>query len=146
MQYKRNCNCCGHSLTAYTHRLNKPLVKALRELVDFYEDNREMANLQKDLKLTKNQYNNFQKLQYFDLVRRVETLGWIPTKKGLNFVHGLEPCMTTVATFGKEILKYDHIAWQTHKGTIESKYIGDIDETSYKRRTEYKEEKQDRLF
>ena len=146
MDYKKKCKCCGHLVTAYTHRLNKPLVKALRELVDFYDDNKQIAKLQRDLELTKNQYNNFQKLQYFGLVKRIEGKGWLPTAKGTNFIYGAEPCMVTVGTFGKDILPLGHEAWETHNKVLETKYVQEVDEFCYKRRAEYKAEKQDRML
>lgn len=65
MKYSETCSCCDHTVTAYTHILNKSLVEALIQLVDFYNVKKCKCRLQNDLNLTKNQYNNFQKLQYF---------------------------------------------------------------------------------
>jgi len=96
MKYKDTCHCCGHSITAYSHHINKPLVEALRQLVDHYEDRGIACNLQNHLRLTKNQYNNFQKLQHFDVVRRTEISHnhecWdnIKTKPELIFVQDID--------------------------------------------------------
>lgn len=104
MNYKKQCECCGHQITAYSHNINAQLANALEQLVEFFIKTGHGCNLQKDLKLSKNQYNNFQKLQYFGLVHRNDN-GWIPTSKGVNFINGEATIEVPVATFGKEILK-----------------------------------------
>ena len=145
MKYKKTCECCRQTITAYTHNLNKPLIQALRQLVDFYDTNRRECNLQGDLRLTKNQYNNFQKLQYFKLVQRTEH-GYYPTQKGSDFIYGKVPCFNSVATYGKDVLEYNHEAWVTHKSQPYKVMVSDIDQFAYKKREEYKEEKRDSLF
>lgn len=140
MQYSKKCECCGHEVVAYTHKLNKSLVSALRKLVDFYEINRRKANVDKDLDLTYNQQSNFQKLRYFKLVYR-DSGGRIPTQKWVNFIYGSSPCENTSATLGKSILYPDHEARQTHKHPIKMLYIHDVDETQYKRKEDYAQEK-----
>ena len=112
MKYVNVCECCGSQITAYTHKLNQPLANALRQLVVFYERNGRACKLQKDLPLTINQYNNFQKLQYFKLVQRTKK-GYFPTRKGSAFVYGEIKVYDMVATFGSTILDYDHEAWNT---------------------------------
>jgi len=140
MKYSETCECCGHKLTAYTHKLNKPLVLALAELVAFYIINGRPAKLQQDLELTKNQYNNFQKLQYFKLVHRDEQ-GWTPTHKGTAFVKMECSCQDTVATMGKEILNGNHPAWETHAKAPRWIMADQFIEVQYKQREEYQQEK-----
>lgn len=140
MKYQKRCECCGHLTTAYSHKLNKPLVKALRQLVDYYEDTKCACNLQKDLDLTKNQYNNFQKLQYFKLVQHTKE-GWYPTNKAQLFIFGKESINNTAVTFGKNILDMTHQAWRIKKIRHKYIFIKDIDELSFKKREEYQEEK-----
>lgn len=147
MKYQETCDCCGGVVTAYTHNLNLPLVKALRQLVDFFERERKACNLQKDLSLTHNQLANFQKLQYFDLVLRVAE-GWLPTEKGTMFIYGETSIKNPVATFKNQILPYDHIAWQSHKAEPVDLSVDEVDQFSYKRREAYQAEKspQNNLF
>lgn len=144
MKYQEKCECCESVLTAYTHSINVPLVKALRQLVDFYEKQKSPANLQKDLSLTKNQYNNFQKLQYFDLVVRTPK-GWFPTQYGMNFIAGTVFVPNFVATLGSKVIEKGHPAWKTHKKTQEFINVKDIDSDSYKHREEYQAEKSQQL-
>lgn len=148
MKYSiKACKCedCPGKITAYTHNLNKSMVGALRQLVDFHEKNRRAANLQKDLTLTKNQYNNFQKLQYFGLARRLEH-GWTPESLGIDFIYGGGVVMVPAATLGGEVLLPWHEAWNFHKRERRSVTIHDIDQLSYKQRPEYAQEKANSLF
>lgn len=126
------CKECGHKRVAYKHHLNKPLANALAQLVEFYKKNKRPANLQKDLSLTKNQYNNFQKLQYFELVFRLPASGWIPTNKGEQFIFGEAPSPTSVTTIESEIIRSQSMGMM---------YIYQIDEKAYKTRESYQEEK-----
>lgn len=147
MKYQETCDCCGNKITAYTHNLNKPLVGALRQLVDFYQasqiDHRisgKACNLAGDLRLTHNQLANFQKLQYFGLVIDIKD-GWIPTRLGIDFIHGLETVLNPVATFKNEVIPLTHEAWKTHTATPQRVNVHDVDETCYKQRVEYATEK-----
>ena len=145
MKYTKTCECCGNMITAYSHNLNKPLVKALRQLVDYYETHRKPCNLQKHLNLSKDQYNNFQKLQYFRLVHRNND-GWVPTVDGTDFILGRIRVVTPAGTFGKEILENSHEAWDTHSTPRIFVDVKDIDEESWKQREDYKQEKTNTLF
>lgn len=140
MKYKQKCQCCEHELVAYTHSINRPMVSALSQLVSFYLEHKKKANLQKDLQLTKNQYNNFQKLQYFHLVKR--TLGgWLPTELGTAFIDGHTSVKVPVATLGKEILSDNHEAWETHSQRRQIKTVRDYMDIGYKQREDYQAEK-----
>lgn len=139
MRYTTTCEHCEHQISAFTHRLNKGLVKALRSLVDYYERRREPAELG-NLNLNTQQYSNFQKLQYFKLVEHVGN-AWEPTPLGRDFIAGLVPVITTAANMGRETLEMDHPAWGTHTAPLESLFVHQIDEASYKKRDEYVEEK-----
>jgi len=140
MHYRETCDCCGGVVTAYTHNLNLPLVKALRQLVDFYEKTGKVCNLQKDLSLNYNQLANFQKLQYFDLVFRTAE-GWGPTEKGTMFIYGETTIKNPVATFKNVAIPYDHEAWRTHKTEPVDLSVDEVDQFSYKRREDYQKEK-----
>ena len=145
--YQETCECCGNMVTAYIHHLNSPLVSALRQLVDFYEKTSIPANLQNNLSLTKNQYNNFQKLQYFGLVHRTKD-GWYPTPLGNEFITGRIDIPVRVATLGKTILPEHHEVWSEAKVKPAKMFVWEIDEGSYKKRPEYQAEKsmQETLF
>jgi hypothetical protein len=136
---RKECPSCGHITCVYSHHLNKPLVAALRQLVDFYEERRKPANLQKNLSLTKNQYNNFQKLQYFFLAQRAGSKGWVPTEEGIDFIRGRIRVGTTALTLNGEILPYHHGAWEGRN--LVSKTVKELDVLSYKQPEAYKAEK-----
>lgn len=140
MKYTKKCECCWHKITAYTHNLSIPLVSALRQLVDHYERTKKFANLQKDLVLTKNQYNNFQKLQYFGLVHR-ESSWRIPTVKWRDFIYWDVKCYNLAATLWKDILGYNDYAWETHSVDPKLVHVKDIDEKMYKQKLDYQIEK-----
>jgi len=140
MKYQERCECCGGVVTAYTHNLNVPLVKALRQLVDYFEANRKACNLQESLSLTHNQLANFQKLQYFGLVYGVRE-GWIPTQEGIEFIHGEYSVMNPVATMANKVLPDNHKAWETHTKERYLVGVNEIDNFSYKRREDYQAEK-----
>jgi hypothetical protein len=97
------------------------------------------------LSLTKNQYNNFQKLQYFGLVFRKED-GWYPTIQAENFLRGSIAVIAPVATFGKEILTPGHEAWNTAAKKPAPIHISQIKNYAWKGREAYQEEKSATLF
>ena len=144
MKYSNQCNCCGHQVTAYSHNINAQMVQALEQLVDYYKNKGKGCNLQKNLSLTKNQYNNFQKLQYFNLVTNGED-GWYPTNLAMNFMNGDSMILNPVATFGKEILGIYHEAWKTAEKRPKATYIHQIKNYNWKGKEEYKGEKRNDL-
>ena len=104
MKKIHTCQCCGHTTREYRHKLNKAMITALYQLYRRGVP----SNLQKELVLTKNQYNNFQKLQYFKLVERVVgTSLWKVTELGNLFCDGSIGIPNTAYTFGKTILSKD---------------------------------------
>lgn len=147
MKYSDKCECCEYEVVAYTHNLNAPLVDALEKIVTFYEQQQRSCNLQKDLELTKNQYNNFQKLRYFNLVEHTEK-GWVPTYNGIGFIKGKCVVYNKVATFGNKILSNDHIAWSTEKKKAKLVHIQQIKGYIWKPKLEWQMEKAraDQLF
>ncbi|HOH62101.1 MAG TPA: hypothetical protein PK698_06495 [Bacilli bacterium] len=144
MNYQEQCECCGGITSAYQHKINKQLVQALRQIVDYYEKEKKSCNLQKNLDLTKNQYNNFQKLQYFKLVQRTSA-GWYPTELGVRFIYGEVPCWDRAITLGKRVLDQDHVAWK-YKKQARLIFVKSIDDYSWKQKEEYQDEKRQTLF
>ncbi len=76
-----HCHECGAKKVIYRHRLNKGLVTGLRAL---YDDGG-VAKLSA-LNLTVSQHNNFQKLQYWDLIEKYGKSRWKITAFGLRFI------------------------------------------------------------
>ena len=94
------CSCCGAKLTGRYERLSKGLVLNLLKIRAKVLHESEKANklvnkvhLSNDLNLSKNQYNNFQKLRYHGLIahykdpitKEYESGYWIVTKRGNQF-------------------------------------------------------------
>ena len=83
------CEHCGQKISGRWEGLSKGLV---RDLVKLYskvvETQVNEVHLQKDLDLTNNQYNNFQKLRYFGLSVKVENKPgyWLLTRRGADFL------------------------------------------------------------
>ncbi len=82
------CPCCNSEVVVRKESLSKGLVDTL---VKFYIECRLYAinqlHLQDETDLTKNQYNNFQKLQYFKLVEKTQRVGvWKITEAGVDFI------------------------------------------------------------
>lgn len=136
MSYTEECPHCGNKIRAYIHALNQPMVSALRQLVDYWDEYGKSCNLQRDLRLTKNQYNNFQKLAYFGLVGRT-TNGWYPSELGREFIYGRARSWNKVATFKGQTVGFDHPVWKGAKVRPSLKHIREIDEIAYKNPIEY---------
>lgn len=89
MEEIKICECCGQKIRGRWESLSKGLV---RDLIKLYskvvETQKNEVHLQRDLDLTKNQYNNFQKLRYFGLSVKVkEKPGyWLLTRRGADFL------------------------------------------------------------
>jgi hypothetical protein len=139
MRYSQSCDCCGQKVTAYTHKLNKAMVWWFAQLIGHFMFKHEPANLQRDLDLTINQNNNFQKLQYFWLVERTKWW-WVPTQYWILFYEWKVPVYERVATLGKITLWLDHMAWQSEKKLPKTVMVWEVNET-YKSREEYQQEK-----
>ncbi len=139
MKYTKKCEQCGHIKTAYAFVLNKSLINALRQLVDFYEKNKRAAQL-KDLSLTNNQYVNFSHLQYFGLIKPTPE-GWYPSNDGIAFIYGDAPVVMPVVVMEGKVLSYDHEAWLTHDIKPKEHYVQNINAEAYKKRLEYQTEK-----
>ncbi len=139
MKYSKTCEHCGHIETAYIHSLNKGKVKALRKLVDQYQITKEAVQL-RELGINNSQYTNFCHLQYFDLAKHIPE-GWVPTKLGIEFIHGESSVLLPAAVMASKVLPDDHEAWKTHDKVRKVTFIFDIDEESYKKRIDYAQEK-----
>jgi len=107
---KRCCPTCGASMVEYKHGLSKALVEGLVRLFR----QRKPVNLSV-LSLTRNQWDNFQKLRYWDLVAKYREDGGVPgkggvwtiTSKGIDFVLGRIIVPRHVWTYRGERRRYD---------------------------------------
>ena len=100
MEEKKQCECCGAKLTGRNERVSKglalSLIKFREKVLEQSEASGVFVNkvhLSKDLDLSKNEYNNFQKLRYHGLIahykdkntRAYESGYWLLTKRGNMF-------------------------------------------------------------
>ena len=92
MKYTKKCPTCGHQATAYTHNINASSVKALLQLVDFYEANKRPAKM-KELSLTNSQYTNFNRLTYFSLAYLTENGERLRAQDNRIALHGAIACI-----------------------------------------------------
>ena len=143
MNYKRRCPSCGAWVKGKIHYLGKRQVMVLRQLVDFMEAQMSgtpvPCSLQKDLELTKNQYNNFQKLKHFGVVLRVPG-GWIATKRGIDFIHGKAGVFDKMASFGNETVSTTHFAWKTLGTRPRLVKVLEVEPEAYKKCEDYLED------
>jgi hypothetical protein len=93
MKEKHTCCSCGKSVMSHKHILSRSLGDILLVLIQKVSQD-EPFHLQRDFSLTKNQYNNFQKLQYWGLVKKHYSCGereggvWELTRSAFEFVNG----------------------------------------------------------
>ena len=132
--YSSHCTLCGHTMRLYAHSINKPLVSALTQA--FKQEG--SFNLQKDLKLTKNQYNNFQKLQYWGLVEKQGgTTYWIITELGRDFIKGIKSIDNKAFTFGKAIQTLDSPIVKMSMAIVKKVYVKDVVKEDYQKLVDF---------
>lgn len=95
----------------FWHRLTPLLVETLVQFRNkVVEKNENKIHLQHDLYLSKNEYNNFQKLRYHALVAKYKEHGehipgyWVITKRGAEFLNGIIQVPVRVATFRNKVV------------------------------------------
>ena len=122
------CPTCNAKTVRYKHVFNKGLALGLAKLYEVGKP----AN-PSDLGLTHNQYNNFQKLRYWDLVSKwIDLKGkhkgglWMVTPMGNSFVSG-SAIRSHVWTYRGERVEYDG------EPVLITNYLP----TDYKQRVEY---------
>lgn len=131
MKYKITCKCCGNTQKSHLHTLNRGLLDALAQTVEFYKKNGKGCNLQKDIWLTKNQYNNYQKLQYFKLVKKAEYGRWLPTEKAYLFLNGQITVLHPVLTLSGKVLSRKHEAWKSREERSRKTHVTQIKNFDY---------------
>jgi hypothetical protein len=106
---QHSCPHCGASMQAYKHTLSSGLVSSLIKAIQFvHRVNKNEFHLQHDLtSLTKNEYNNFQKLRFHGLVAKVDSKAgyWLITKRGGQFLRGEIAVPMHVVTFRNKVIE-----------------------------------------
>lgn len=114
-------------ITERTESLTKGLVLSLLVFNENYAG--KPLHLQ-DVPLTKNQYNNFQKLQYHRLVSHVKSGYWDLTSQGKLFIHG-EPVPKNVT------IDNGQITGVSKQKTTINKLLGASKPAAYPQRRDY---------
>lgn len=142
MKRSKECSCCGSTLTAYSENLSKGYISSLRKLVDFFEKHLESVKASDPrLWLTHTQYPTIQKLKYWGLVEKGGGNTWRPTKLGRDFIYWKSAIQNIVAHIWDKILPIYHEARSTQKKKPKAVYVREVDETQYKQRADYADEK-----
>ena len=149
---KKLCPCCGAKLTGRDERISKGVATSLikfREaaILSLKYRGLNKVHLAKDLDLTKNQYNNFQKLRYHGLIahykdketKEYESGYWLLTKRGNSFAKNECSISKKVVIFRnkiversdekitlKEVLKENLPFWDKHDDF--GFYFDDVDD------------------
>ena len=84
------CEHCGASLKEWKHGLTSGLIRTfIKFCYALKKKGTNKIHLQSEVELTKNEYNNFQKLHYFGLVAKADETGyWLLTNLGEQFMRG----------------------------------------------------------
>lgn len=109
---KTKCENCGANMKVWIHSLTPGLVNTLikfgRVAISKKVRGKNTAiHLQNEAMLTKNEYNNFQKLRYFDLVMTDEKMrgSWILTMRGYDFLRNKITVSRKVHTFRNSVVE-----------------------------------------
>ena len=98
------CEHCGAKMVTYKHKMNKGLCKGLIVL-DRHGGKAKLAEL---TELNYNQRNNFQKLQYWNLiVKNIETKEWTMTTWGKDFLLGKVAVQKNALTYRNELQGFE---------------------------------------
>ena len=116
------CPECGARRVEYTHKLNGPMILALAKLA---EKEHGQANL-KDVVMTRNQWNNFQKMKYFGLVEAVSVEGkrkkgvWKVTTLGDLFLEGRVSVPASAVTYRGQVRRLSET--RVHRWDLDKTY------------------------
>ncbi len=103
---KEHCSNCGASMKMWWHQMVPGLVGDLIKAIEFVKrSGKNQFHLQKDLNLSKTEYNNFQKLRFHGLVAHVSNkVGyWLITKRGGQFLRNELEIPAAVMTFRNRV-------------------------------------------
>ena len=132
MKEKKICDCCGAKIVEYKHSFSKALAIGLYKLYAAGTP----INI-KYLGLTRNQWDNFQKLRYWGLVAKTTDESgnrkggcWEITSVGVNFIEKNIGIIKSVWTYRGETVRFEGSTC----------FFNDIHEPEYKQREEYADE------
>lgn len=130
MDKSKFCERCGAKTVKYKHSFSKALAIGLYKL---YESGRIPINL-KHLGLTRNQWDNFQKLRYWGLVKQAHRPDgtrlngeWVITQEGVDFIERGTSIQKNVLTYRGEAVEF----------VGDTCFFLDVHDTAYKKRPEY---------
>jgi len=107
MKEKKYCQCCGASMNTHTHSLTKGIVNGLRKFAE--KSGGKPLNL-KHAELTRNEWDNFQKLKYWKLVVQTDGIKngvWQVTDVGHQFLSGRINLHKKQVTYRGKVMKSD---------------------------------------
>lgn len=107
LKNKEYCSNCNASMKMFWQMLSPGLVGCLIKAIEFVNyNNKNEFNLQKDLDLSKTEYNNFQKLRFHGLIAHSgDKLGyWLITKRGGAFLRNEVAIPAGVQTFRNTVM------------------------------------------
>ena len=106
---KRYCQHCGASMNEHKHSISKSMVIGLDRL----RKRGGLLNI-KELGLTRNQWDNFQKLRYFGLTEQVPNEEgktkqgvWRITQEGLDFLDGKRPVPKSAWSYRGKFVRFE---------------------------------------
>lgn len=138
--YTRECECCWHKITAYTHKLDHSYIDWLIKLVDYRHSHYESAKTSQ-LWLTNQQYSTFHRLK-FRWLAETENNRRKPTTYWILFSEWNVTAYEMIANMWKQVLPIDHEFRILRGKTPQKKYIYELcDDYAYKKREEYQSEK-----
>ena len=124
------CEHCGAKTVKYKHTFSKALAIGLYKL---YQSGATAINL-KNLGLTRNQWDNFQKLRYWGLVAQARRPDgtrlngeWIVTPEGVEFIERGTGIKKSVWTYRGDVTEFEG----------DMCFFLDVHEAEYKKRTQY---------
>ena len=109
MDYKEKCPHCGATMKAYWHTLTPGLVETFKKIIDGVKaKGLNSVHLQKDLDLSKSEYNNAQKLRYWGLIyyadrEKTNSGQWLITRLGGQFIRCESDVPKKIKTFRNHI-------------------------------------------
>lgn len=115
MTKHNKCFNCGANLKEWWHTLTPGLVNNLVAMIAVVKQKGiNQVHLQRELNLSKNEYNNFQKLRYHALIAKCyDRLGnhkpgyWLITDRGGKFLRGEMSVPAKVKTFRNKVVDHD---------------------------------------
>jgi hypothetical protein len=111
MAKKQSCPHCGQTINARKESLTIGIVRTLYKFAVAVQSKRiNKIHPRSEVKMTKSEYNNFQKLRYHALVAKYKENGvhksgyWLLTKKGNQFLNGIAQTAKFVHVLNNKVI------------------------------------------